>query len=106
MGPLFRPGFANSGLLNPGRSGLVFGIIRYLLFLLPSHTQGTPIQHHHITVHKSQTSFQLAMATPQRIPTAEWDSHKDTISTLYLTNNKTLDEVITHMGDTYGFHAT
>lgn len=46
------------------------------------------------------------MATPRRIPPAEWDSHKDTISTAYLTNNKTLDEVITHMRDTYGFHAT
>jgi hypothetical protein len=46
------------------------------------------------------------MANPRRIPPAEWDSYKAAISTAYLTNNKTLDEVITHMGDTYGFHAT
>ncbi|KAH6613402.1 ankyrin repeat-containing domain protein [Chaetomium tenue] len=45
------------------------------------------------------------MATPpRRISPAEWDSHKDAISTAYLT--KTLGEVITHIGDTYGFYAT
>jgi hypothetical protein len=46
------------------------------------------------------------LATPRRIPPTEWDSYKDTISTVYLTNNKTLDELITHMKDTYGFLAT
>jgi Clr5 domain len=46
------------------------------------------------------------MATTQRISPAEWDIHKETISTVYLTDNKTLDEVIQHMEDTHGFSAT
>jgi len=46
------------------------------------------------------------MATAERISPAEWDIHKGTISTVYVTDNKTLDEVIQHMRDTYGFYAT
>jgi len=46
------------------------------------------------------------MATTNKISPTEWEIHKETISTVYLIDKKTLDEVIQHMGDTYGFHAT
>lgn len=46
------------------------------------------------------------MAAARKIAPEEWESHKAAISTLYLTEQKALDEVIRLMVDEHGFFAT
>lgn len=36
---------------------------------------------------------------------AQWEQHKATIRDLYLTQDKTLKDVISHMQETHGFRA-
>lgn len=35
----------------------------------------------------------------------EWNRHRAVLSDLYIQQDKSLDQVMTHMSDTYGFHA-
>ncbi|KAJ3524636.1 hypothetical protein NM208_g11983 [Fusarium decemcellulare] len=46
------------------------------------------------------------MSRSDRISPAQWDAHKDHIHSLYIDQDKTLDEVMHHMGQEYNFHAS
>ncbi|KAF4464467.1 hypothetical protein FALBO_8695 [Fusarium albosuccineum] len=46
------------------------------------------------------------MPQAPRIPKAAWEAHKDRICTLYLVEDKTLDEVIQYMEQEHGFRAS
>jgi hypothetical protein len=41
-----------------------------------------------------------------RIPAREWDAHRQTIETLYIKEDETLDNVIAIMSTQYAFVAT
>ncbi|KAF7557397.1 hypothetical protein G7Z17_g636 [Cylindrodendrum hubeiense] len=46
------------------------------------------------------------MSRAPRIPAAEWDRHKDHIHALYVTQDKTLEDVISCMTEEHGFKPT
>ncbi|CAG7555468.1 unnamed protein product [Fusarium equiseti] len=46
------------------------------------------------------------MSRAPRIPEAQWEVHKETIRSLYLEQNKTIDEIISFMAENYQFYAS
>ncbi|KAF4460201.1 ankyrin repeat [Fusarium albosuccineum] len=46
------------------------------------------------------------MSRSERIPAAQWDTHKERIRSLYIDQDKTLDEVMEDMFQSYGFRAS
>ena len=45
------------------------------------------------------------MEDARKIPNSDWESHKKTIEILYLTENKSLNEVMKTMEESHGFYA-
>lgn len=45
------------------------------------------------------------MEGPRKIPEAEWDIYKERLQSLYVTENKTLEQVIEIIASDYGFRA-
>jgi hypothetical protein len=45
------------------------------------------------------------MEDARKIPNSEWESHKKTIEILYLTQNKSLNEVMKAMEESHEFDA-
>ena len=45
------------------------------------------------------------MAGPRKIPESEWNIFKERLHSLYVTENKTLEQVIEALTSDYGFQA-
>lgn len=56
--------------------------------------------------HSKQDNKRRAMMAEQEKSCLDWERHEDEILDLFVTQNKTLDEVIAHMHETYNFKAT
>ncbi|KAJ4009056.1 hypothetical protein NW766_009239 [Fusarium irregulare] len=46
------------------------------------------------------------MSRAPRIPETQWEVHKETIKSLYLEQNKTIDETISFMAENHQFYAS
>ncbi|KAF5006771.1 hypothetical protein FDECE_6859 [Fusarium decemcellulare] len=46
------------------------------------------------------------MSRSERVPAAQWDTHRELIRSLYIDQDKTLDEVMEHMSQRYDFRAS
>lgn len=78
----------------------------FLQFLFDSTSASDPIQHHFIAMSLVPSSIQVPCRSVQGPSPTTWAKYRETITRLYIREDKSLAEIMDIMARHHGLHAT